>query len=94
MRVYRGRTAPTTHSQRRRRPPCLAAAINTPHLLLSCRPAITNLIMQITQHLSNPSGNPQLALTFQPLVNMALNMQLSVRACGKCVGGQRGRDRT
>ncbi|KAL4858143.1 hypothetical protein ACK3TF_001638 [Chlorella vulgaris] len=40
-------------------------------------PAITNLIMQITQHLSNPSGNPQLALTFQPLVNMALNMQLS-----------------
>lgn len=35
-----------------------------------CRPAITTLIMQITQHLSNPNGNPQLALTFQPLVNM------------------------
>ena len=34
------------------------------------RPAITTLIMQITQHLSQPNGNPQLALTFQPLVNM------------------------
>lgn len=50
------------------------------HMLLEsvqcscCRPAITTLIMHITQHLSNPNGNPQLALTFQPLVNMALNM--------------------
>jgi hypothetical protein len=33
--------------------------------------------MQITQHLSNPNGNAQLALTFQPLVNMALAMQAS-----------------
>jgi hypothetical protein len=51
--------------------------------------------MQITQHLSNPSGNPQLALTFQPLVNMALNMQLSVRVrAGNVLGASGGRDRT
>ena len=33
--------------------------------------------MQITAHLSQPNGTPQLALTFQPLVNMALSLQLA-----------------
>lgn len=44
----------------------------------SCRPAITNLAAQISQHLASPDGNPQLALTFQPLVNMAMHMQASM----------------
>lgn len=43
-----------------------------------CRPAISNLVAHISQHLSSPDGNPQLALTFQPLVNMALHMQASI----------------
>jgi hypothetical protein len=47
-----------------------------------CRPAITTLITHISEHLSSPSGNPNLALTFQPLVNMALNLQLRVGGVG------------
>ena len=43
------------------------------------RPAISALVAQITQHLSAPDGNHQLALTFQPLVNMALQLQASRR---------------
>lgn len=47
---------------------------------MNLMPAISNLVAHISQHLSSPDGNPQLALTFQPLVNMALHMQLQIQS--------------
>lgn len=50
------------------------------------RPAISNLNMLITSHLSNASGNQQLALSFQPLVNMALQLQLQAWQAASAAG--------